>query len=264
MSGSGQWSDLRARVLSAIVMVIVGFAAIWAGGDIFNLFIAASCGAMMWELLRMLAPDKGSVALWMGVVSAGAVLASAYLPAFYVLPVLLAPALAAAGQISAHRSICLPYAMWITLAGFGMIVIRGDFGLATLLWLICVVVATDVAGYFAGRLIGGPKFWPRVSPKKTWSGTVAGWIAAALVGWGFASTLGNGGALVLLSVVLSMASQAGDVAESAIKRKVDVKDSSNLIPGHGGFLDRFDGMLGASALFLLVGVFLLGGSLGAG
>ena len=89
-------------------------------------------------------------------------------------------------------------------------------------------MATDVAGYFAGRIIGGPKFWPAVSPKKTWSGTAAGWIAAAIVGLFFAPHLP--GPTVLLSVVLSFASQMGDAAESALKRRTGVKDSSNLIP----------------------------------
>ncbi len=117
-----------------------------------------------------------------------------------------------------------------------------------LLWVVCVVVATDVAGYIAGRALGGPKFWPAISPKKTWSGTVAGWLAAAVMGAIFGITLGAGAGLVLLSVVLSVAGQAGDVWESWIKRRVGVKDSSNLIPGHGGVLDRFDAMLGATLL----------------
>jgi phosphatidate cytidylyltransferase len=118
-------------------------------------------------------------------------------------------------------------------------------------WLIGVVVVTDIAGYFAGRLIGGPKFWPRLSPKKTWSGTVAGWLGAALVGWAFQRIGDVGAGVVPLSVLLCMASQSGDIAESALKRRMGVKDSSQLIPGHGGMFDRFDAMLGAS-IFILV------------
>ena len=117
-----------------------------------------------------------------------------------------------------------------------------------------VVVVTDVAGYFAGRIIGGPKFWPAVSPKKTWAGTTAGWLAAAVVGVVFGIGSGVMGTLVLASVLLSFASQLGDIAESAIKRRVGVKDSSTLIPGHGGLLDRFDGMLGAALALLLLEV----------
>jgi phosphatidate cytidylyltransferase len=125
-----------------------------------------------------------------------------------------------------------------------------------MLWLVVVVVATDVLGYFAGRMIGGPKFWPRVSPKKTWAGTLFGWLGAALVGLGFMLYTGVGAGLIGVSVAVSMASQMGDIAESAIKRKMDVKDSSSLIPGHGGLLDRFDGMLGASLFLLLIGRYI--------
>jgi phosphatidate cytidylyltransferase len=115
-----------------------------------------------------------------------------------------------------------------------------------------VVAVTDIGGYFAGRIIGGPKFWPRVSPKKTWSGTVAGWVGAGVVGWAFMAATGMGVALIGISIALSMASQMGDIAESAVKRNAGVKDSSALLPGHGGVWDRFDGMLGASLLLLVI------------
>ncbi|MDP5349564.1 MAG: phosphatidate cytidylyltransferase, partial [Paracoccaceae bacterium] len=124
-------------------------------------------------------------------------------------------------------------------------------GLTWLIWLVLVVVVTDVAGYFAGRMIGGPKFWPAISPKKTWSGTVAGWIGAGALGLAFQPLTGAGATLVLISMIASFASQMGDIAESAVKRRTGVKDSSSLIPGHGGVLDRFDGLLGASLLVLL-------------
>jgi phosphatidate cytidylyltransferase len=102
-------------------------------------------------------------------------------------------------------------------------------------------------------MLGGPKFWPRVSPKKTWSGTAAGWLAAAVVGALFAIGTDSGPQLIGISIAMSMASQMGDIAESAVKRRVGVKDSSSLLPGHGGLFDRFDGMLGASVFLLLVG-----------
>jgi phosphatidate cytidylyltransferase len=117
-----------------------------------------------------------------------------------------------------------------------------------------------VAGYFAGKIIGGPKFWPAVSPKKTWSGTSAGWVGAALVGVGFVIWGGGGIMLVRISVLVSMASQAGDIVESALKRRTGVKDSSALIPGHGGFFDRFDGMMGAAAFLLLLGLIYVPGA----
>ena len=121
-------------------------------------------------------------------------------------------------------------------------------------WLILVVVASDVAGYFAGRILGGPKFWPRVSPKKTWSGTIAGWLLAGAIGGYLGVFLGLGWHwnFALISAVLAFAGQMGDIAESAIKRHMSVKDSSNLIPGHGGVLDRFDGLIAVSALAYLL------------
>jgi len=251
-SAKGRWADLLPRVLSAIVMVAAGGYAVWAGGLVFDAMIALCCGGMVWELVRMLAPERGGTALQLGAISAAAVLLAALLPVTWVLPVLAAPVAAGFSQISERRHYYAGFALWVMLAGFGFIWLRGQMGVDWMLWLIGIVVATDIAGYFAGKAIGGPKFWPRVSPKKTWSGTASGWLAAAIVGTVFAAQAGLGYGIVVLSVLLSMASQAGDVAESALKRKMGVKDSSGLIPGHGGLFDRFDGMLGAAAMFLAV------------
>ena len=146
--------------------------------------------------------------------------------------------------------------MLILLAGYGLMQVRDDLGFGWMLWLVLVVVVTDVVGYFAGRMIGGPKFWPAVSPKKTWAGTVSGWIGAAIVGWLFSINTGVGLQLMGISIAVSMASQMGDIAESGLKRKMGVKDSSNLIPGHGGLMDRFDGMLGAALFVLIIGQFI--------
>jgi phosphatidate cytidylyltransferase len=247
----GRWSDLAARTVSAVVLVLVGAIEVWLGGLWFETFIAAACGVMIWELVRMVAPDQTRAALPIGLLTAIAVIVSYHVPPAFVLPLLIAPTLVGLGQIKTNRLIYALFSLWIAGAGLGFIVIRESMGFGWMLWLILIVVATDVAGYFVGKAIGGRKFWPAISPKKTWSGTAGGWGAAAIVGIGFAVWGGMGVPLVLISVLASMASQAGDIAESALKRRMDTKDSSNLIPGHGGFLDRFDGMLGA-ALFVLV------------
>lgn len=259
---AGRWADLRPRVISAAVLIVVAGFELWIGGPFFEGFIALVCGAMVWELARMLGPARPGAALALAVLTVLAVFGDPQLPLSMGLPMLLLPALAGLALIPDRRPLFVAFALWIAFAGHGFIVIRADLGIAGILWLVCVVAATDIAGYFAGKSIGGPKFWPRVSPKKTWSGTVAGWIAAGLVGYGFTIYAGFGIGVVALSVLAAFASQAGDVAESALKRHVGVKDASNLIPGHGGFLDRFDGMMGA-ALFVLAAGLALGYLTGA-
>lgn len=266
MSGSGRWADLGPRLASATVMGLVAGFAVWTGGPLFEGFIALVCAAMIWELARMLAPGRSRSAPGLAALSALAVFADPQLQLTMGLTmglaVLAVPALAGLVLLGERRGLFALFALWIAFAGHGFITIRADLGIAGILWLICVVAATDIAGYFAGKGLGGPKLWPRVSPNKTWSGTVAGWFAAALVGYGFAVHVGHDLGGVVLSVLVACASQAGDIAESAIKRQAGIKDSSHLIPGHGGFLDRFDGMMGA-AVFVLVAGLLLGLRTGA-
>lgn len=252
MTKTEQWSDLAVRMGSGAVMLIVGMAAVAAGGDVFHGFVAIICGVMVWELVRMLAPETSKTALQLGLLAGISSMLAIYLPPAFAFPVLMAPAFVGLGQLQSHRSIYFVYVGAVLLAGYGMMSVRDDLGFIWMLWLALVVVCTDVAGYFAGRLFGGPRFWPRISPKKTWSGTVAGWLAAGLLGLVFAFFTKAGLVLVILSALVSFASQLGDIAESAVKRKMKVKDSSDLIPGHGGVLDRFDGMLGASVFILLV------------
>ena len=258
-----KWGDLGPRVLSAIIMLAIGVAAVWAGGLWIHLLVSTACGMMVWELTRMLAGTDGQKSLWLPLLSGAALFVASYTPIdTIILPLLLAPSLVGFSQLKsanrpfAGRRIFMFYTAVILIAGFSLIALRDDFGIIWMLWLLLVVIVTDVAGYFAGKMLGGPKFWPRVSPKKTWSGTAAGWVGAAVVGMIFAQTVGGGGMVVLISVAVALASQLGDIAESAIKRHVGVKDSSNLIPGHGGLLDRFDGMLGAALLLIIVEFFV--------
>jgi phosphatidate cytidylyltransferase len=137
-------------------------------------------------------------------------------------------------------------------------------GFVALILILLVVWATDIGGYFAGRGIGGPKLWPRVSPKKTWAGAIGGFAASLVVSGGFAGLgLAKTGPILLLGAALSIASQLGDLFESAVKRRFGVKDSSHIIPGHGGLLDRLDGFVAAVVMAAIFGL-LRGGVDGVG
>lgn len=248
------FSDLRARVLSAVVMAGIGIGAIWLGGWAMVTLALALAGLMGWELHKMLEPDAGE-----GKTEATGAVAAILVAVFTLWQtgwVGLAGLALCAGlmgwKMPRDKVVFGAYFALILWAAHGLIMLRAGFGLGFVLWLVSVVIASDVAGYFAGRILGGPKFWPRVSPKKTWSGTVAGWICAGLVGAAFMPVLGAGWVLVPISALLAFAGQMGDIAESAIKRHVGVKDSSNLIPGHGGVLDRFDAMIAVASLAIVL------------
>lgn len=250
MTGAApNFADLRARAISALVMVVVGLGALWLGGAWFLGLVVVVGGLMLWELSRMLGAEP-AVATGLGVAASVAMLAASMLPG-WGWALLAVPPLAAAVAVARDRALCVVYGTAALAAAFALAGFRAEQGLAWVAWLILVVIASDVAGYFAGRILGGPKFWPAVSPKKTWSGTVAGWLGAGLVGAGFVALGAAGPGLVAVSVLVAFAAQMGDIAESAIKRREGVKDSSGLIPGHGGVLDRFDAMLGASLVLLL-------------
>jgi phosphatidate cytidylyltransferase len=156
--------------------------------------------------------------------------------------------------------------LYAGLPAIALVWLRGDglIGRETMIWLMLLVWATDIGAYAAGRTIGGPKLLPRVSPKKTWAGALGGLAASLAVAGGFAA-LGLGAAvpLVALGAILSVVSQLGDLFESAVKRRFGVKDSSHLIPGHGGLMDRLDGFIAAIVVAWIFG-FLRHGVHGAG
>ena len=156
--------------------------------------------------------------------------------------------------------------LYAAAAEVASVMVRLDaaYGFSALMLVLLVVWATDIGGYFAGRSIGGPKLWPRVSPKKTWAGAIGSFVASLAVAGGFAALdLGKTAPLLLLGALLSVVSQLGDLFESSVKRRFGVKDSSHIIPGHGGLLDRLDGFVAAVLVAAILG-FVRGGADGVG
>ena len=242
--------ELQRRVVSALILAADILALTLWGGWPFRLAWVLVAGIVAYEWLSIVS-RANAVAAGAGVAAAGLVLAVLPLSAAAVAGVTAAAALIGALAAPFVRArlpleLCgVAYAL-----AFAMITpaLRDwpAVGLALILWSFAVVWLTDIAAYFTGRKLGGPKLMPRVSPKKTWSGATGGTLAGTVAGtliWSWATTgaFGLNGRVLVASLIASIVSQAGDLYESALKRRFDTKDSSGLIPGHGGFLDRLDG-----------------------
>ncbi len=193
---SARWADLGTRVASAAVMVAVGGLCIWLGGWAFAALVVVLTGLMLWELARMTAPERPGEGWPMAALGAGSLTLALWLDGYGAVALLL-PALGLALTPRRDPWLAAGWALAALVAGYGLVMLRLA-GVGAILWLLLVVVASDVLGYFVGRIMGGPKFWPAVSPKKTWSGTAAGWVGAALVGAGFWAAGHGPAALVIL------------------------------------------------------------------
>ncbi len=264
----GPSKELSTRVLSALAMAALALWTAYQGGWAFALFWLAAGIAMMVEWTDMVgvAPRRPvQMILGLGLAALTVPLVSG---ASLGLWVAVGLTLAAGGSLLARGTVNKLWAasgfVYAALIVLVPPVVRShpDLGILGLLWMFAVVWATDIAAYFTGRALGGPKLCPAISPKKTWSGFMGGVVAAALggllVAWsgrqfGLNLPFGLAG-IAALSVVASVASQIGDLGESALKRHCDVKDSSHLIPGHGGVMDRLDGFW---AVCLIVAAVLL-------
>jgi len=232
-------------------MALAGIIAIRLGGVWFQMVTVFVTAVMVWELARMIQPQAPVPAMLLAAMTASVLSGLLSVPADWYLFLLLVPAALGALAMPRERVTFFLFALGIVTAGWGLVTAREAYGGTWLFWVVFCVIASDVMGYFAGRMIGGPKFWPWLSPRKTWSGTVAGWIGAGAIGALFLTFTTAGRDLIWISMVLAFSAQMGDIAESALKRRMGVKDSSTLIPGHGGLFDRFDGLLGASLFMLL-------------
>lgn len=241
--------SLRLRILSALVLAPLPLGAIWLGGPYLAALIVVAAVIMAWEWSRLCGGGPvlvGAVAvavlvaaawgLWAG--SALAIVGAAVTWAVETGRGGKAPLWTAVGSLWVGLPcIILLWLLWLVQSG--------SAGRAMLLWLFAVVWATDIGAYAFGRRLGGPLLAPQWSPRKTWAGLIGGVCCAALAGWATAGLLGAVSALplVLVSAALAIVEQFGDLAESVAKRRFGVKDASGLIPGHGGLLDRLDGLL---------------------
>jgi phosphatidate cytidylyltransferase len=258
--------NLLTRVVAALVLAPSAIAIAYAGGWFWLGLVTLAAIGLYVEWLTIVGARTPrvmaagivtlfGVAVWLGIGRIGATY------------VIVALGVIVAAVLSPHRR------GWAALGGcyafaalIASVAVRLDpvWGFTALMFVLLIVWVTDIGGYFAGRGLGGPKLWPQVSPKKTWAGAIGGFVASLFVAAGFAAFgLGKTGPLVLLGAVLSVASQLGDLFESAVKRRFGVKDSSHIIPGHGGLLDRLDGFVAAVVLAAIFG-FLRGGADGVG
>ena len=251
--------ELRRRALSAAVLAPLVLVGVWVGGLAFWAIVLAAGSAALAEWLRMAGRlGRLSRLLWWTNLLGLATIALVAL--VWQVSVALAAALpflagtAAILKLGGSRRVIvgvsgLPY-IGAALLSLIWLRLESGTGWTLVLWLLLVVWATDIGGYVAGRTIGGPKFLPAVSPKKTWAGVAGACVAAGLVGWAAAAALGAArpDLGIWIALAASVAAQAGDFFESAVKRHYGVKDTSRLIPGHGGVLDRVDGLLAAAPM----------------
>jgi phosphatidate cytidylyltransferase len=252
-------SDLPLRVVSALALAPLAIGAAYLGGSWFLLFWLIAGIGILWEWAGLVAGKGARLVTVIGVVALVAA-ASALIsgnPASALLAVIAGAGIAAVWA-PINRAWSGSGVAYAAAAIFPAVLLRSDqtYGFAALMLLFAVVWGTDIAAYFGGRLIGGPKLMPRASPKKTWSGAIVGAVAALAGGVSVASfaALPNVVAIGFLCLVLSIASQAGDLLESALKRRFNAKDSSGLIPGHGGLMDRLDGFVTAALVAALIGL----------
>jgi phosphatidate cytidylyltransferase len=247
-------ADLWPRVASGAVLAATAAAAVVGGVTPLAIILALVGGIVAWEWGRMVRGNEVDAAMsaHVAAVIAAIVLTATGLAGPALIAVVIGTILTGLLSFGRHGLLSSVGVLFAALPGVALLWFRADkpFGMIAVFFVIAAVVATDVGAYFCGRLIGGPRLWPSVSPNKTWSGLAGGVTAAALTAAAFANVAPGASALhlALSGAGLALAAQAGDLAESALKRSFGTKDTSGLIPGHGGFMDRMDGLATASVV----------------
>jgi len=259
--------NLVMRIAVAVVLIPLAVAIAYAGGWLWTALVTLAAIGLFVEWLAIVGLSGATRVTVPGVAAlavAGLCFATGRLDAALI--VLGVGFVAVVSIAPERRGWAAAGFLYAAAAEIASVLVRLDpaKGFAALMFVLLIVWVTDSGGYFAGRGIGGPKLWPSVSPKKTWAGAVGGFAASLAVAAGFAAfDLGKAGPLLMLSGALSVVSQLGDLFESAVKRRFGVKDSSHIIPGHGGIMDRLDGFVAAVVVAALFGL-LRGGADGVG
>lgn len=269
----GRWRDLRKRFLSAALLAPAAVLCVWLGAEAWTALMAAASALLAWEWVRLCGFSTRRLP---GLVVPLAVLAAGTFAVegqWLVSVSLLCGGAVAVGALGGEpirhegesQGVWLGFGvLYIGLAMVALIHLRGDAsaGRVNVLFLFVTVWASDIGAYAAGRLLGGPKLAPSVSPNKTWAGAAGGLLAAMAVGGAAAYVMASAGTpaptgrVLLVAGAVGLLAQAGDLFESWIKRRFHVKDSSSLIPGHGGLLDRLDGVIAAAPAAAVLGVLL--------
>ncbi|MEM5473071.1 phosphatidate cytidylyltransferase [Hoeflea sp. AS60] len=252
--------ELRLRIVSGVILGILVLATTWAGGIWFRSLAVLIMVLMHYEFSTITnaaakAPLANAIG-WMSVLATGVFVLTS-LPSMALAAIFIGCGGAVLAGVTRGGGLWSATAvLYAGFSGLALAEIRGEghFGLFAMLFLFAIVWSTDILAYFCGRALGGPKLAPRISPGKTWSGAIFGAAAGVGAGVGVALIIRQGGGLMipLVALLLSVASEIGDLFESWVKRRFGAKDSSHLIPGHGGVMDRVDGLVFAAfAAFLL-------------
>jgi phosphatidate cytidylyltransferase len=254
-------SDIGRRLASGVVFAAITIALAWAGQMPFALLVLVAGLFMSWEWCRVVrGADFDLTLLVHGVAVAAAAVLTAFGYAALGLSVLVIGTIIVVSLQFGERPIfSAAGVLYCGLPAVALLWLRGDepMGFLAVLFIFLVVWATDTAAFIAGRVIGGPKLAPRISPQKTWAGLAGGVAAAGFTAAVFALfTATQPGFLLLVGLATGLIAQGGDLAESALKRTFGVKDASNLIPGHGGFLDRLDGIVAVAVATALAALFV--------
>ena len=270
-AGTGKWTDLALRSASALVLMPVAIYCVWVGGIWFEMFLGGLAVLIAYEWVTIVhSGNERALALHVlaglaGVFvteSQGLDAASAAVLILWLISVLMWLVRAGEGTIWSLLGV-----FYVGLPMIAFVLLREDGALGpwAIFWCFAIVWTADICAYFAGRAIGGPKLAPRLSPKKTWAGLGGAILGAMAISAIFATSLGlNVAALVSLATLLTCVEQFGDIFESAMKRRYGVKDSGDFIPGHGGVLDRVDGLLAVIFVAGFIGFVHRAGSAASG